>query len=347
VRAGWLTIRGARQNNLQRIDVAIPLGLFVCVTGVSGSGKSTLVSEILFKKLYSVFHDSRVLPGAHDGIEGLELVRDVINIDQSPIGRTPTSNPATYIGVYDAIRRCFASAPESELRGYTPSRFSFNMKGGRCEECAGQGLMTTALQFMADVEVVCPACKGARYNEETLEVVYRGKNIAQVLDMSIEEAAGFFKDVPLIAHKLGVLDQLGMGYLKLGQSSTTISGGEAQRVKLAHELGKIKRGARNFYILDEPTTGLHLADIQRLLDSLNRLVEAGNTVLVIEHHLDVIKTADWVIDLGPEGGKHGGRVVAQGTPEQVAGCPGSYTGQFLRHVLGSVDTPAEAELLVA
>ncbi|HET9221697.1 MAG TPA: excinuclease ABC subunit UvrA, partial [Roseiflexaceae bacterium] len=347
VRAGWLTIRGARQNNLQQIDVAIPLGLFVCITGVSGSGKSTLVSEILFKKLYSVFHDSRVLPGAHDSVEGLEQVRDVINIDQSPIGRTPTSNPATYIGVYDAIRRCFASAPESERRGYTQSRFSFNMKGGRCEDCAGQGIMTTALQFMADVEVVCPACKGARYNEETLEVIYRGKNIAQVLDMSIEEASGFFRDVPLIAHKLGVLNQLGMGYLKLGQSSTTISGGEAQRVKLAHELGKIKRGARNFYILDEPTTGLHLADIQRLLDSLNRLVDAGNTVLVIEHHLDVIKTADWVIDLGPEGGKHGGRVVAQGTPEQVAGCPDSYTGQFLREVLAAVDTPDEAELLVA
>jgi excinuclease ABC subunit A len=347
VRAGWLTIRGASQNNLQHIDVSIPLGLFVCVTGVSGSGKSTLVSEILFKKLYSVFHDSRVLPGAHESVEGLDLVRDVINIDQSPIGRTPTSNPATYIGVYDAIRRCYASAPESERRGYTQSRFSFNMKGGRCEECAGQGIMTTALQFMADVEVVCPACKGARYNEETLEVIYRGKNIAQVLDMSIEEAAEFFKNVPLIAHKLGVLNQLGMGYLKLGQSSTTISGGEAQRVKLAHELGKIKRGARNFYILDEPTTGLHLADIQRLLDSLNRLVDAGHTVLVIEHHLDVIKTADWVIDLGPEGGKHGGRVVAQGTPEQVASCPDSYTGQFLREALVSVDTPAEAELLVA
>jgi excinuclease ABC subunit A len=347
VRAGWLTIRGARQNNLRRIDVAIPLGLFVCITGVSGSGKSTLVNEILFKKLYSVFHDSRVLPGAHDGVEGLEHVRGVINIDQSPIGRTPTSNPATYIGVYDAIRQLFARAPESERRGYTPSRFSFNMKGGRCEECAGQGIMTTSLQFLADVEVVCPACKGARYNEETLEVTYRGQNIAQVLDMSIEEAASFFKEAPLIAHKLGVLNQLGMGYLKLGQSSTTISGGEAQRVKLAHELGKIKRGARNLYILDEPTTGLHLADIQRLLDSLNRLVEAGNTVLVIEHHLDVIKTADWVIDLGPEGGKHGGTIVAQGTPEQVASCPDSYTGQFLREVLARTDTLAEAELLVA
>jgi excinuclease ABC subunit A len=330
-----VVVRGARENNLKGIDVEIPLGLFVCITGVSGSGKSTFVNEILYKKLYSVFHDTRVLPGAHEGIEGLEALRDVVNIDQSPIGRTPTSNPATYIGVYDAIRRIFARAPESVKRGYTASRFSFNVKGGRCEECAGQGLVTTSLQFMADVEAVCQACKGARYNEETLEVKYRGKNIAEVLDMPIEEAAWFFQGVPLIAHKLGVLNQLGMGYLKLGQSSTTISGGEAQRVKLAHELGKIKRGGRNLYILDEPTTGLHLADIQRLLDSLSYLVEAGNTVLVIEHHLDVVKTADWVIDLGPEGGKHGGEIVAQGTPEEVAACPRSYTGQFLREVLKS------------
>jgi len=330
-----LVVRGAQENNLKQIDVTIPLGLFVCITGVSGSGKSTLINEILYKKLYSVFHDSRVLPGAHAGVEGIEHLRDVINIDQTPIGRTPTSNPATYIGLYDAIRQLFANTPESQRRGYTASRFSFNVKGGRCEECAGQGLVTTTLQFMPDVEVVCETCKGARYNEETLEVTYRGKNIAQVLDMSIEEAAGFFKNIPLIAHKLGVLNQLGMGYLKLGQSSTTISGGEAQRVKLAHELGKIKRGGRNLYILDEPTTGLHLADIQRLLDSLNRLVDAGNTVVVIEHHLDVIKTADWVIDLGPEGGKHGGLIVAQGTPEEIAGCPESYTGQFLREVLPS------------
>jgi excinuclease ABC subunit A len=328
-----LLLRGARQNNLRSLDVAIPLGLFVCVTGVSGSGKSTLVNEILFKKLYSLFHDSRVLPGAHDGLEGVEHLRDVINIDQSPIGRTTASNPATYIGVYDAIRQLFAGVPESERRGYTAARFSFNTKGGRCEECGGRGYITTVLQFMPEVEVLCQTCKGARYNEETLEVGYRGKNIAQVLDMSIEEAACFFKGQPLIAHKLGVLDQLGMGYLKLGQSSTTISGGEAQRVKLAYELSKIKRGNRNLYILDEPTTGLHLADIQRLLDSLSRLVEAGNTVLVIEHHLDVIKTADWVIDLGPGGGKSGGTIVAQGPPEQVAACPCSHTGQFLRGVL--------------
>jgi excinuclease ABC subunit A len=344
-----LVIRGARQNNLRNIDVEIPLGLFVCITGVSGSGKSTLINEILYKKLHSVFHDSRVLAGAHEIIEGVEHLRDIINIDQSPIGRTPTSNPATYIGVYDAIRQLFAGVPASRERGYTASRFSFNVKGGRCEECAGQGLVTTSLQFMPDVEVICESCKGARYNEETLEITYRGKNIAQVLDMPIEEAAGFFKAEPLIAHKLGVLDELGMGYLKLGQSSTTISGGEAQRVKLAHELGKVKRGGGNLYILDEPTTGLHLHDIQRLLDSLNRLVDAGNSVLVIEHHLDVIKTADWVVDLGPEGGKHGGTVVAAGTPEEIAACEGSYTGRFLRAVVpqAGIDTsatPFNAEL---
>ncbi|CAN5625787.1 excinuclease ABC subunit UvrA [soil metagenome] len=328
-----LVVRGARQNNLQEIDVAIPLGLFVCITGVSGSGKSTFVNEILYKKLYSIFHDSRVLSGAHRAIEGIEHLRDIINIDQTPIGRTPTSNPATYIGVYDAIRQLFACVPESQTRGYRAGQFSFNMKGGRCEECQGHGLITTSLQFMADVEMPCQRCKGARYNEETLEITYRGKNIAQVLDLSVEEATCFFKDSSIIAHKLGVLNQLGMGYLKLGQSSTTISGGEAQRVKLAHELGKVKRSGRNLYILDEPTTGLHLADIQRLLDSLNHLVDAGNSVLVIEHHLDVIKTADWVIDLGPEGGKQGGYLVAQGTPEEVAQCDCSYTGQFLRTVL--------------
>jgi len=328
-----LVVRGARENNLKAIDAEIPLELFVCMTGVSGSGKSTLINEILYKKLYSEFHDSRVLSGAHDSVEGSEHLRDVINIDQTPIGRTPTSNPATYIGVYDSIRQIFASAPESRRRGYTASRFSFNVKGGRCEECAGQGLMKTSLQFMANVEVICPACKGARYNEETLEVTYRGKNIAEVLDMPMEEAARFFEEVPLIAHKLGILSKLGMGYLKLGQSSTTISGGEAQRVKLAHELGKIKRGGRNLYILAEPTTGLHLADIQRLLDSLSYLVDAGNTVLVIEHHLDVIKTADWLIDLGPEGGKHGGEIVAQGTPEEIARCSQLYTGRYLCSVL--------------
>ncbi len=328
-----LVVRGARQNNLRDIDVTIPLGLFVCITGVSGSGKSTLVNEILYKKLYSVFHDSRVLPGAHRCVEGVEHLHDVIDIDQTPIGRIPNSNPATYVGVYDAIRHLFAGTSESARRGYDAARFSFNKKGGRCEECGGQGYVTTTLQFLPEVEVLCQTCKGARYNEETLEVTYRGKNIAQVLEMSIEEAAEFFKDVPLVAHKLGMMDQLGLGYLKLGQSSTTISGGEAQRIKLAFELSKIKLGGRNFYILDEPTTGLHLADIQRLLESLNRLVEAGNTVLVIEHQLDVIKCADWVIDLGPEGGNNGGRVIAEGTPEQIAACEQSYTGQFLRQAL--------------
>ena len=311
----------------------IPLGLFLCITGASGSGKSTLVNEILYKKLHAVLHDSRALSGKHDAVEGVEHIRDVINIDQSPIGRTPTSNPATYIGVYDEIRRLFANAPEARARGYTASRFSFNMKGGRCEECGGQGMVTTRLQFMPDVESPCQTCKGARYNAETLEVTYRGRNIAQILDLPLEEAAAFFQDSPLIAHKIGVLNDLGMGYLKLGQSSTTISGGEAQRVKLAYELSKVKRGGRNLYILDEPTTGLHLADIQRLLDCLNRLVDAGNSVLVIEHHLDVIKTADYVIDLGPEGGNNGGEVIARGAPEEIARNPRSYTGQFLKKVL--------------
>lgn len=328
-----LLIRGAHENNLRQIDVEIPLGMFVCVTGVSGSGKSTLINEILFKKLQQCFHDTRVLPGAHDAMEGVEHVRDVIDIDQSPIGRTPSSNPATYIGVYDGIRQIFARTAESKRREYTASRFSFNVKGGRCEECSGQGFVITSLQFMPDVEVICQTCKGARYNQETLEVTYRGKNIAQVLDMPIEEAAAFFHEESLIAHKLGVMRELGLGYLRLGQSSTTISGGEAQRIKLAHELGKIKRGGRNLYILDEPTTGLHLADIQRLLDSLNRLVDAGNSVLVIEHHLDVIKTADWLIDLGPEGGSNGGMVVAAGSPETIAACEQSHTGRYLREVL--------------
>jgi excinuclease ABC subunit A len=307
----------------------------VCITGVSGSGKSTLVNEILHKKLVSVLHDSRVMAGAHDTFEGVEHVHDVINIDQTPIGRTHSSNPATYIGLYDTIRQLFAGVNESVRRGYTPARFSFNTKGGRCEECQGHGIIITSLQFLPDVEAVCLACKGSRFNAETMEIVFRGKNIGEVLDLSVEDAAEFFKDVPLLAHKLKVMNQLGLGYLKLGQSSTTISGGEAQRIKLAYELSKVKRGGANLYILDEPTTGLHFADIQRLLDSLNLLVDAGNSVLVIEHHLDVIKTADWVIDLGPEGGKNGGTIVAQGTPEDIAGCEHSYTGQHLRHVLTS------------
>lgn len=331
----WLRVRGARENNLQNLDVAIPLGLFVCVTGASGSGKSTLVNEIVFKKLYSLLHDSRVLAGEHDALEGHEHLSDVINIDQSPIGRSPRSNPATYIGFYDAIRAVFAETPEARKWGYTASRFSFNVKGGRCEECAGEGVIVTKLHFMPDVEVPCPACKGARYNSETLEVAYRGKSIAEVLAMTIEEGVSFFADHPFIRHKLDVLNQLGLGYLQLGHPATILSGGEAQRVKLARELGKIKRGAHNLYILDEPTTGLHFADIQRLLDCLNRLVDAGNTVLVIEHHLDVVKTADYLVDLGPEGGHRGGRIMAVGTPEEVMAAPLSFTGRFLkRHVTG-------------
>ena len=325
-----LVIRGASENNLKQIDVTIPLDLFVCITGVSGSGKSTLINEILHKQLQVSLRGSRVLPGSHERIDGIKQIHDIIDIDQTPIGRTPTSNPATYVGIFDAIRKLFVKVEASQQRGYTLGRFSFNTKGGRCEECRGQGLITTSLQFMADVEVICHACKGARYNEETLEVEYNGKTIAQVLDMPLEEAVCFFKAVPLVAHKMGVLNQLGLGYLKLGQSSTTISGGEAQRIKLANELGKIKRGGRILYILDEPTTGLHLADIQRLLDALNQLVDAGNSVVVIEHHLDVIKNADWVIDLGPEGGKEGGYVVVQGTPAEVAACERSYTGHYLR-----------------
>ena len=325
-----LWIRGCQENNLKGIDVEIPLGLFVCITGASGSGKSTLINEILFKKLYSLLYDSRVLSGKHKAMEGVEHVTDVINIDQTPLGRSPRSNPATYIGVYDDIRTLFANTPEAVERGYTASRFSFNVKGGRCEQCAGDGTITTHLSFMPDVEVPCDACKGTRYNADTLEVTFRGKSIADVLEMSIEETVGFFDKKSSIVNKLGVLHQLGLGYLQVGQSCTTLSGGESQRVKLARELGKIKRGGGRVYILDEPTTGLHFADIQRLLDCLNRLVKAGHTVIVIEHHMDVIKTADWIIDLGPGGGRAGGEIVAAGTPEQVAAIPESYTGQFLR-----------------
>jgi len=328
-----LTLRGARQNNLRNIDVEFPLGGLICITGASGSGKSTLINDILYKKLFSLLHDSRVLSGAHDGIAGVEHIHDVINIDQSPLGRSPRSNPATYIGFYDEVRRLFAQEPEALKRGYTASRFSFNLRGGRCEACQGEGLQVTSLHFMPDVETKCPLCKGARYNEETLQIRYNSKSVAEVLDLSIEAASCFFQRSPLITHKLAILNQLGLGYLTLGQSATTLSGGEAQRVKLANELGKIKRGGRNLYILDEPTTGLHLADIQRLIDSLNRLTDAGNTVLVIEHHLDVIKVADYVIDLGPEGGRNGGLVIARGTPEEIAASPHSHTGRFLRRVL--------------
>lgn len=331
-----IRIRGARENNLKNVDVSFPLSKFTCVTGASGSGKSTLVNDILFKRCYNHFYDSRVLSGEHDGIEGLEHIKDVIAIDQSPIGRTPRSNPATYIGFYDNIRQLFAGVPEAQARGYTQSRFSFNVKGGRCEECAGDGTVTTHLGFMPDVEVMCDACKGARYNAETLEILYKGKTISEILDMSIEEGVVFFKDYPPIARKIAMLNELGLGYLTLGQSATTLSGGEAQRIKLASELTKLKRGGSILYILDEPTTGLHLADIVRLLECLNRLVDAGHTVLVIEHHLDVIKTADHIIDLGPEGGHKGGEILFAGTPEDLLLEPRSYTARFLKtHLEGT------------
>ena len=328
-----LLIQGARENNLKDLDLAIPLGQFVCVTGASGSGKSSLIHEILYKQLYNVLHDSRVLSGDHDALIGHEFVDDVINIDQSPIGRSPRSNPATYIGFYDNIRKIFAETDEAKIRGFTNSRFSFNVKGGRCEECSGEGTIVTKLSFMPDVEVTCPTCKGHRYNEETLEVTYRGKNIAEVLDLSVEEGVDFFHEEPTIERKLSVMFELGLGYLTIGHPSTILSGGEAQRIKLASELGKLKRGKHNLYILDEPTTGLHFADIDRLLLSLNRLVENGHSVLVIEHNLDVIKTADHIIDLGPEGGHQGGKLIAQGTPEDIAHSKRSHTGKFLKEFL--------------
>jgi excinuclease ABC subunit A len=328
-----LEVRGARQNNLKNMDVEIPLQQFVCITGASGSGKSSLIHGIVQKRLYALLHDSRVLAGDHDKFIGYEHISDVIDIDQAPIGRSSRSNPATYIGFYDAIRKLFAETDEAKRRGYTPSTFSFNVKGGRCEECAGEGAITTQLSFLPDVEVTCPTCKGARYNQETLEVKYHGKSIADVLETSIEDGVVFFADQPSIARQVAVLHELGLGYLKLGHPSTILSGGEAQRVKLAAELGKLKRGKHNLYILDEPTTGLHFADIDRLLASLNRLVDNGHSVVVIEHNLDVIKTADYVIDLGPEGGHKGGEIVAFGTPEAVAACPESYTGRFLAQYL--------------
>jgi excinuclease ABC subunit A len=325
-----LVVRGARENNLKSIDVAFPLGTLVAITGASGSGKSTLISEVLYKALWKQLVDTRTLPGAHDALEGVEHVHKVVNIDQTPIGRNSRSNPATYIGFYDTIRELFAHAPLSIERGYKAGRFSFNVKGGRCEECQGEGTIRTQLYFMPDVEVTCAACKGARFNPETLEVTLRGKTIDDVLNMSIEEGVSFFASEPAVGKKIEVLNELGLGYLTLGQSSTTLSGGEAQRVKIAAELSKLQRAKHTVYILDEPTTGLHLADIERLLESLNRLVNAGHTVLLIEHQLDVIKTADWVIDLGPEGGHAGGEVVVTGTPEQVAACKASHTGRFLR-----------------
>ncbi|MBX5477261.1 MAG: excinuclease ABC subunit UvrA [Clostridia bacterium] len=327
-----LVVVGAREHNLKNITVTIPLGLFVCVTGVSGSGKSTLVNEILYKGLASALNGARLHPGEHDEILGLEHLRKVVDIDQSPIGRTPRSNPATYTGVFDLIREVFALTPEARMRGYAKGRFSFNVKGGRCEACKGDGIIRIEMHFLPDVYVPCEVCKGRRYNRETLEVKYKGKTIADVLDMSVDEALDFFDAVPAVRRKLQTLHDVGLGYIRLGQPATTLSGGEAQRVKLAAELSRRSDGG-TLYILDEPTTGLHTADIEKLLQVLHRFVEDGDTVVVIEHNLDVIKTADWVIDLGPEGGDGGGRVVAEGTPEDVARAPGSHTGRFLRQIL--------------
>ena len=325
-----LIIRGARENNLKSIDVSIPMGMLVAITGASGSGKSTLINEILYKALWKRLEDTRTLPGEHDAVEGMDYVHKVVNIDQSAIGRNSRSNPATYIGFYDTIRDLFTRAPLSVEREYKPGRFSFNVKGGRCEECQGEGVITTQLYFMPDVEVTCSACKGARFNSETLEVTLNGKTIDDILNMSVEEGVAFFAGESSVGKKIQVLNDLGLGYLTLGQSATTFSGGEAQRIKIATELSKLQRAKHTVYILDEPTTGLHLADIEKLLESLNKLVDAGHTVILIEHHLDVIKTADYVIDLGPEGGHAGGEVVITGTPEAIAACKRSHTGSFLK-----------------
>ena len=328
----FLTVRGARENNLKNIDISVPLGTFTCVTGVSGSGKSSLVNEIIYKRLGAELNRMKTHPGKHTAMEGLEYLDKVVGIDQSPIGRTPRSNPATYTNLFNDIRNLFAATQEAKARGYGPGRFSFNTRGGRCEACCGDGLLKIEMHFLADVYVPCEVCHGKRYNRETLEVKYKGKSIADVLDMTAEEALAFFAPVPRIAEKLRTLCDVGLGYVKLGQSSTTLSGGEAQRVKLATELSRRSTG-NTFYILDEPTTGLHAEDVKKLLEVLQRLVDGGNTVLVIEHNLDVIKSADWIIDLGPEGGIGGGEIVAVGTPEEVARCEASYTGQYLKRVL--------------
>ena len=328
----WLTVHGAAENNLKKIDVSIPLGTFTCVTGVSGSGKSSFVNEILFKRLGVDLMRMKARPGKHTGIEGEEYLDKVIDIDQSPIGRTPRSNPATYTGVFNDIRDLFAATQDAKARGYGPGRFSFNVRGGRCEACQGDGLVKIEMHFLPDIYVPCEVCKGKRYNRETLEVQYKGKNIYEVLDMTVDEAVPFFENLPRIARKIQTLQEVGLGYIRLGQASTTLSGGEAQRVKLATELSKRSTG-KTIYILDEPTTGLHTDDVRRLIEVLQRLVDAGNTMVVIEHNLDVIKTADYIIDLGPEGGSDGGEIVAAGTPEDVAQCDRSYTGRYLKKVL--------------
>ncbi|MBI5143759.1 MAG: excinuclease ABC subunit UvrA, partial [Candidatus Omnitrophica bacterium] len=327
-----LRILAASEHNLKNIDVEIPLGLLVCVTGVSGSGKSTLVDDILYRALARKLYRSKEKPGAHKRIEGVEFIDKAIVIDQSPIGRTPRSNPATYTGAFAPIRDLFAKLPESKVRGYQPGRFSFNVKGGRCEACMGDGIKIIEMHFLPDVYVQCEVCKGERFNVQTLDVKYKGKSIADVLSSSVEEAHSLFINIPSIKNKLKALYDVGLGYIKLGQSATTLSGGEAQRIKLATELSKTSTG-KTFYILDEPTTGLHFADTDKLLNVLQALVKQGNTVLVIEHNLDVVKTADYIIDLGPEGGDDGGEIVAKGTPEEIAATKRSYTGQYLRRML--------------
>ena len=328
----FLTVRGAAENNLKNINVKFPLGKFIAVTGVSGSGKSSLVNEILYKRLANELNGAKKPVGKHKDILGLENLDKVVDIDQSPIGRTPRSNPATYTGVFTDIRNLFAQTQDAKVRGFTPSRFSFNVKGGRCEACQGDGIVKIEMHFLADIYVPCDVCKGARFNRETLEVKYKGKSIYDVLEMTVEEALGFFSSIPKISRKLQTIYDVGLGYVKLGQPATTLSGGEAQRVKLATELSRRPTG-RTIYILDEPTTGLHTADVHRLIDVLQKLADGGNTVVVIEHNLDVIKVADHIIDLGPEGGDNGGTVVAEGTPEQVARCAQSYTGQYLKPLL--------------
>ena len=330
--SGYLTILGARENNLRNVDVKVPLGIMTCITGVSGSGKSSLTNEILYKRLARDLNRARCIPGKHDDILGLEQLDKVIDIDQSPIGRTPRSNPATYTGVFDMIRDLFAATPDAKAKGYKKGRFSFNVKGGRCEACSGDGILKIEMHFLPDVYVPCEVCEGKRYNRETLEVKYKGKSIYDVLDMTVEEALEFFKNVPSIHRKIQTLYDVGLSYVKLGQPSTELSGGEAQRIKLATELSKRSTG-KTIYILDEPTTGLHFADVHKLIEILRRLSEGGNTVVVIEHNLDVIKTADYIIDMGPEGGDGGGMVIAQGTPEEVAEMPQSYTGQYVKKYL--------------
>ena len=329
---GWLKIIGAQENNLKNIDIEVPLGVMTIVTGVSGSGKSSFVNEILYKHLARDLNRARCIPGKHKAIEGLEQVDKVIAIDQSPIGRTPRSNPATYTGVFDLIRDLFAGTPDAKARGYKKGRFSFNVKGGRCEACGGDGIIKIEMHFLPDVYVPCEVCGGKRYNHETLEVKYKGKNIYDVLDMTVEEALKFFENVKTIKRKIQTLYDVGLGYVKLGQPSTELSGGEAQRIKLATELSKVGTG-KTVYILDEPTTGLHFADVQKLVKIMHTLVEQGNTVVVIEHNLDVIKTGDYIIDMGPEGGSKGGTVVVSGTPEEVAKCKKSYTGAYIKKML--------------